>query len=988
MRKYGYISGMFCLLTFLVIAAACSDDMPDAPSLYDPSAEADGFIGSTRYFEIREQTSDFPYEEFSLKIEAPDGSVITRCGSQKRVGGVSQFSLYNGLKDGTYRLLYLEYDRKLNHKLDALPERFKKAHYGLGGKVEVKDGKIVSIGHYDSAIGLCGTGTSDDPYVIASYDQMERLMLYVNSAETNHLVTSETYFRQVQPIDMDMASYDCDLRNGWYPIGNDTNLPFRGVFQGNTISNLWCDRGNSPGIGLFGYIYNATISGLNMEDCYMTGNYAVGNVAGAVIAGGDDHGKSTIANCSLIRCEVEGTAQSFAIGGVVGAVDVQGNVLIAGCSSEDGKVTGSYNVGGMLGGAAIRSTTVAADCVNSTPVTAEYSGAGGIVGACDTINVTACTNHAEIRGATKYSGADGTAGIGAGGIVGGTGMSALSSVINNGKVSGYDGVGGLLGSTRIRGDESSGYVYNTTIIRGGGNTGAISGHNSVGGAAGEGQFGCYGVYNAADISGNDYVGGIVGNTAISSPQNAINAGKVSGRNYVAGIVAKTSMGVVASSQNSGEVSASGHHSAGIVGLSGNNTIVHFCANSGKISGNGKVAGIIGEIGDPRQWSAANIADCVVGSLECVMAFLGPTMAVSGIALHGTSKVAAIGIHITEFLTEAVLTVADTALVSYGVYEILEAEAPEIEESIHTETESIRADIESRMREMRTKLSSGFKHDLYPSNSLQNYPGAIEAVKNYVEQKGNDEIFNDNLNLIRENRAEEEEHQKHSSEVVHEVIGGICIAVSVVAAVGGIVASGGTAAPFIVAGALSAAVGGVNAITKATGDFKVNSAVVSQCMNTGGISSLSAPVGGIAGEMQDGCLLEYCINAGDLPYNTDAFCGKYHSHAETRYSISAADPAGVDSPQMSHCNNVAMYWPFEMTDHLKTNNYELCGCYPFTKEMIGREASYHLGWADENTGVIYTLEIPVGSGKFFDIPDGMTDSFPVPNKSRAASDRLL
>ena len=147
-------------------------------------------------------------------------------------------------------------------------------------------------------------------------------MIYVNSASTNAKVTPSTYFEQLQPIDMDMASYDCDLRNGWYPIGSDTNLPFRGVYKGNTISNLWSDRGAAPAVGLFGYIHNATLTDLRMEDCLMTGNYAVGTVAGAVIAAGDDHGKSNIINCSAIRCEVKGSAQSFAIGGIVGAVEI------------------------------------------------------------------------------------------------------------------------------------------------------------------------------------------------------------------------------------------------------------------------------------------------------------------------------------------------------------------------------------------------------------------------------------------------------------------------------------------------------------------------------------------------------------------------------------------------------------------------------------------------------------------------------------------
>ena len=102
--------------------------------------------------------------------------------------------------------------------------------------------------------------------------------------------------------------------------------------------------------------------------------------------------------------------------------------------------------------------------------------------------------------------------------------------------------------------------------------------------------------------------------------NAINTGAVEGTDYVSGIIGKTGFGSVALNHNYGNISASGSHTAGILGLGGNNTIIHYCGNFGDISNpSGKyIGGIVGEIGDPRKWTAMNIAECVVGSIEIIM----------------------------------------------------------------------------------------------------------------------------------------------------------------------------------------------------------------------------------------------------------------------------------------------------------------------------------------------------------------------------------
>lgn len=977
---------------------ACHDDMPDGVenSLYDEVQEKDNFVGSTRSITLGAQGEEFPYKEFVLGLLAPDGSIIKRAGTVDRSRGAVEARLINGLKDGQYRLLYLEYDRHLNSELDKLPERFERARFGLGSRIEIKEGSVRMLDSYNQKMGLCGDGTIDNPFVISSDDQMIKLMMKVNSAATNKDITSETYISQVVPIDMDMASFSCDMRYGWYPIGCDVNLPFRGVFLGNEITNLWCDRPASPGVGLFGFIYNSAVKNVKIKDSEFTGNYAVGSVVGAVISGGDDHGKSVIADCSVRNTTVVGSDGSFAVGGIAGAVDMYGNLLLTGCSNDSSRVSGSYNVGGILGGGARRSTTMIASCYNRTPITGEYSGTGGIVGACDTLNVTACTNFAPVKGAVSYSGATDTSGVGTGGIAGGAGMCALTSVVNHGDVSGADGTGGLIGSTRIAGGNGNSYVYNNCIVRGGGNNGKVSGNDYVGGAMGEGQFGCYGFYNEGAVTGRDYVAGTVGDTSISSVHNAVNTGAISGRAYVAGIMAKTTMGMLATSHNYGKVSASDHHAGGIVGLAGNNTVLHYCGNFAQVLASNHVGGIVGEIGDPRKWSGANIADCVVGGLEIAFAVLGPALSVTSMAIHSAAHVAAIGIHILEVTLEGCLLLTDSGLLLYGLYEIFGAEGAELQDDIHADMTAIRNDIDSRITSIRNAGNAEALAAGYDPAAISAYPPLVDKVNKYVEQEGNDETFYENLNLMREERAEELEAKKHAGEIAHEIVGGLAVAVSAVSAVCALVASGGTAAPFIVTGSLMAIVGGVNAITKATGDFQVNSAIVSQCINAGAVSGDAANTAGIVGELQDGCLVEYCVNAVDMPTNYQPFAAKCHKHAEIQRSVSAGKTSTSSNSgytlSAGDCSNLAIRTDKDVSSKTLNESIVYYGCYLLSQQAIGDSKSYDTGWeyydSQINTIRHVVFKISEGSDGLMIVPAVKGNSFPVPNKSRVAAETLL
>ena len=152
----------------------------------------------------------------------------------------------------------------------------------------------------------------------------------------------------------------------------------------------------------------------------------------------------------------------------------------------------------------------------------------------------------------------------------------------------------------------------------------------------------------------------MGNTAIAVFHNALNTGTVSANSYCSGIMGKTTFGVIALNRNFGTVNGNGKYVAGIVGLSGNNTMIHYCANYGDINNDKDdiTAGIIGEVGDPREWSGWDITECVLGSIELVLAVAGPVIAVAGNAAEGVAETLLEIAEIGEKIVDIALIPAD------------------------------------------------------------------------------------------------------------------------------------------------------------------------------------------------------------------------------------------------------------------------------------------------------------------------------------------
>ena len=968
MRKTVWIAASVssCLLS------SCHDGMPD----FNPAGNTpDNFQGTASELILGPETAGFDGHTFTLALEAPDGTVIRRTGLHERRNIKSHLKLSTGLSDGIYRLLYLEYPITDNPALKDLADLFSTTQYGLGSRIEIKDGVFSVLDYYNEEIGLPGRGTAEEPYEISSYQSLIRLASIVNNEETNELITKDTHFRQTGKIDMYQASREADRRYGWLPIGAVSSLPFRGHYHGAALSTLIIDRPNSAAVGLFGYVHNAEFSDIKLSNSAISGNFAAGGIAGASLMSGTERGLVTITGCEVSECEITGSDESVSVGAFLGAVDMQSRAYFQNCTSRENGIKASYNAGGFVGGSGLYSSVAFSSCRNNSSVTSDYSGVGGLIGSCDTVQVTASSNSGRIVGASRYAAGDTKhAAIGAGGLVGGTGTATVTSSSNTGTVSGYAGVGGLVGSSRVKGSDTEAYMYNNVMCRYSWNEGSVTGTEAVGGITGEAQAGTYAVYNKGNISGTRYVAGIAGCTSIAVTHNAVNLGKISGTDYVAGVVGKTTFGSLALDHNYGEVSSTGTHMGGITALAGNNTVIHYCGNYGSLnySGKGPVGGIVGEIGDPRKWTAMNITECVIGSAEVVMGILGPVMAVVSPAIEELSETLEIFLHVTETSTDGLLLITDAILWQMGLEEMIgEAGVTHLSETLTQEVTAINNDVKSEMGKLR-RSSPVMLHSFNSNLINTNYADEIDKVLAYYESGGGDLKFNEKINVAREEREEALEKKHKTDEIIHQVVSGVCIVVSTVAAIGGLVATGGAALPFVLAGSVASVAGGLNAITKSCLEFEENAVIISQCINAGNISSTSgSDIGGIVGRLQDNSIIRDCLNTGDGPGHGYPFVGKTGNAVIQQRLLSLCEYSSWSELSTSASPGRVIWNPDANASFIKSQWDHHSVTILNDKRDVADPATYSAvdkNWAINSAGALWS------------IPGGLPNSFPVLSRS--------
>ena len=252
--------------------------------------------------------------------------------------------------------------------------------------------------------GFSGSGTLADPYQISTAADLATLATNVNGGNTYN----GSYFKLMN--DLSLSSY-----TNWDPIGNDTSVYFKGVFNGNNkiITGLTI-TGNSYYRGLFGNVAaGCEIKDLTIEGCSITGWEFVGALVGQVTL---DTANIAV---KITNCKSSGTLSSASsTGGLIGYLKFTnggGNdnysVIITNCSSS---VNVSCSEEGALGGGLIgymegsnaSSMPIVSNCYAMGSVTGnDYSWLGGLIGYAANSKILNCYARGNVSaGADAWAG--------------------------------------------------------------------------------------------------------------------------------------------------------------------------------------------------------------------------------------------------------------------------------------------------------------------------------------------------------------------------------------------------------------------------------------------------------------------------------------------------------------------------------------------------------------------------------------------------------
>ena len=157
---------------------------------------------------------------------------------------------------------------------------------------------VAFIARYKNYWNGSGSGTGNDPFLIATTDDLIQLSNRVNGGEDY----DGRYFLLVNDLVFDGTA------NNFTAIGNNTHR-FNGTFDGNHHSISGININASQNFqGLFGVVgQNGTVKGVTLLDCAIRGNAFSGSIVGG--------NNGTVERCLVLGSTVQGTES---IGGVVG----------------------------------------------------------------------------------------------------------------------------------------------------------------------------------------------------------------------------------------------------------------------------------------------------------------------------------------------------------------------------------------------------------------------------------------------------------------------------------------------------------------------------------------------------------------------------------------------------------------------------------------------------------------------------------------------
>ena len=349
--------------------------------------------------------------------------------------------------------------------------------------------------------------------------------------------------------------------NEWFPLGFSSKFAGTLDGQGHSIKGLYIDQRSKNEVGLFSALEStATIKNLTVEGVINGGDY-VGGIVGK-------NANARIENCTF-RGEITAGIDYGYAGGIAGF----GSGTIKDC-----KTYGSLNV---------RLGYVSDSLLNGA--------SGGIIGYMTgpATVISGCENNMAIT----------SNGLSLGGIAGQSMMmSRLENCVNNGSVSGYKQVGGILGRLVVMGTGNA--VTNCA------NNGAVYASNDdAGGIVGVtsgGDMHIVGCANTGSVEARTNAAGILGHNSGVTVEKSYNTGSITARSFAGGIIAKDSANGAINCYNTGSITAgswAGGISAYLDNAHGSEGRMKNCYNIGSVTATSGKSDPLGSV-----YQDANIFD--------------------------------------------------------------------------------------------------------------------------------------------------------------------------------------------------------------------------------------------------------------------------------------------------------------------------------------------------------------------------------------------
>lgn len=208
---------------------------------------------------------------------------------------------------------------------------------------------------------LSGSGTAEDPYLLATAADLKAFCDMVNAEASSELCAKLT-------ADIDLGG------EAWTPMEPASGYlsdAYAGTFDGanHTIKGLSVNSTSKSGVGFFGTVHGATIKNLQIAgNIYSTNSSYVGGIVGRT------QGNVTIDGCSFSGSVTATKAgMTNGAGGIAGRVNA-GTLAVTNCANLS-DVTGSGSAAGILGYAGNTKVTIE-NCYNSGAISGQNYASG------------------------------------------------------------------------------------------------------------------------------------------------------------------------------------------------------------------------------------------------------------------------------------------------------------------------------------------------------------------------------------------------------------------------------------------------------------------------------------------------------------------------------------------------------------------------------------------------------------------------------------